>query len=68
MYFIRKLNDNGVSEIYCKTSGTKGLVYFFDFPYKMEGYKSYDRAFKRLVQIKEKYPEYNLDILHFDVD
>lgn len=66
MYFIRKLNANGTSEIYSKLSGTKGSVYFCDYPYKKEGYKSYDRAFQRMVQIADIHPEYKLDILCFD--
>lgn len=66
MYFIRKLNANGVSEIYAKTSGTKGLISFIAYPFKMEGYKSYDRAFQRMVQIAQIHPEYTLDILNFD--
>lgn len=68
MYFIRKLNDNGISEILCKTGCTHGEAHFIDYPYKMEGYKSYDRANQRMLKILDIHPEYNLDILCFELN
>lgn len=68
MYFIRKLNDNGTSEILCKTGCTHNGVSFVNYPYEMEGYKSYDRAKQRLYKVLALYPEYNLDILCFACD
>lgn len=68
MYFIRKLNDNGTSQILCKTGCTHNGAHFINYPYKREGYKSYDRAKQRLYKVLALYPEYNLDILCFACD
>lgn len=68
MYFIRKLNANGISEIVCKTGCTHNNVSFICYPYEMEGYKSYDRAKERMFKILDVHPEYNLDILCFECD
>lgn len=67
LYFIRHLDSIGTSLIYDKKHGVKGGVIFCSFPIKNTGYRSYDRAFKRMVALSDENPDLNLDILTFEV-